>query len=103
LHLASYWPKINWIINHRTGYSRDEVQDAIWHYINGKSVSGDAATLVSFANSQGDFCPAIGEKFVVLLTRRDIDDDLYGGIYRDCREEQPILIEVQRVNHCLVF
>jgi len=100
LDLASYWPKINWIINNRNGYSKNEVQDAIWHYINGENVSGDAATLVSSADSQGDFCPAIGEKFVVLLTRREIDDDLYGGIYRSNREEQPILIEVERVDHC---
>ncbi len=102
LGLKDYWRKINWIINNRNGYTRDEVQAAIWYYINGRDVSGNAKKLVDKANLHPYFCPAIGEKFIVLLTPRSIDDSLYGGIYKcDPRDRQPILIEVERVNHCI--
>jgi len=101
LELADYWPKINWIVNNRTDYTRSQVQDAIWHYIHGKTVSGKALELVNKADDHGDFCPAIGKKFIVLLTPQEIDADIYEGIYRCITgEEQPILIEVVRVDHC---
>ena len=100
LELADYWPKINWIINNRAGYTGWQVQKAIWHYINGSGVSGDAATLVNAAelyyDAFGDFCPSVNEKFVVLLTQNEISTY---GVYKTCGE-QPILIEVVRIDHC---
>ena len=41
------WEKINWIINHKDGYTRDEIQNAIWYFTDGwTSFSGNAWNLV---------------------------------------------------------
>jgi len=96
LELDTYWNKINWIVNNRSTYTKMEVQNAIWHYIHGMSVSGDAQTLVGAADLHSDFCPGIGDKYIVLLTHDEIDTY---GIYK-CDHYQNILIEVIRINHC---
>ena len=62
------WDKINWIINHRDGYSRQEVQDAIWHYTDDLTVSGDAAALVSDADTYGEgFRPSKGQMMAIYI------------------------------------
>jgi hypothetical protein len=118
--VASYWSNINWIVNnYSSSYNKMEVQHAIWYFIhhNGDNVHdyayglssscsysrGDIEDLINAAESHGDFCPGIDEKYVVLLTFEDIGD--YGTLYRDCPcpppdPEQNVLIEVDWVNHC---
>jgi hypothetical protein len=61
------WDKILWIVNHRDGYGAQAVQDAIWHYTDGLTVSGDAAALVAEAEAEGDgFHPAKGQLYVIV-------------------------------------
>lgn len=103
LGLQDYWPKINWIINNRNGYTRDQVQDAIWHYTNGKEVTRKAKELVNDADCYAaNYCPEVGKKFVVLLTPKVISNygKMYAKGYTPPSDNQPILIEVVRVNHC---
>lgn len=103
LELDTYWNKINWIINNRTGYDRMQVQNAIWHYIHGTSVTGGALTLVTAADSHGSFCPGIGQKYVILLTFEAIG--FYDDLYKcpPSPHEQNIMIEVLREDHCLAL
>jgi hypothetical protein len=61
------WDKINWIVNHRDGYSDAEVQDAIWYFTDGIAVSGDAEDLRDDANTYGDgFHPSTGQWYAVV-------------------------------------
>ncbi|HPQ46423.1 MAG TPA: InlB B-repeat-containing protein [Clostridia bacterium] len=41
------WDDITWIVNNRSGYTKDEVQNAIWHLTDGISVSGNALALIN--------------------------------------------------------
>ena len=69
------WDKINWIINHRDGYSRQEVQDAIWYYTDGIAPSGNAAVLKAAAEANGEgFRPSVGQMFAIVV------DTLQGNI-----------------------
>ena len=75
-----------------------DVQYAIWYLIHGKGyLSGGAQTLVDNAENHSDFCPDIGQKFVVLLTKEKIP--IY-GVYSKGSSHQPLLIEVERVSQC---
>ncbi len=38
------WEKINWIINHKDGYTRDEIQDAMWYFTDGWTSFGSSNT-----------------------------------------------------------
>lgn len=116
LELDTYWPNVNWIINNRSGYGRMEVQHTIWYFIhhNGENVHdyayglpasgaynrGDIESLINAALLHTDFCPEIGEKYVVLLTFGTIDS--YGDLYKCGPHDQNIMIEVTRVDHCLL-
>jgi len=39
------WDKITWLVNNRSGYTKGEVQDAIWKLTDDISITGDALTL----------------------------------------------------------
>jgi len=68
------WDKINWIINHRDDYTKEEVQNAIWHYADGKSVSGNAAQLVSDADEFGPgFKPSVGQMWAIVILTDQIN------------------------------
>lgn len=61
------WDKVNWILNHKGDYSIQEIQDAIWHFVDGKVVTGDALALVNEANANGEgFRPAIGQVWAIV-------------------------------------
>jgi hypothetical protein len=90
----TYWNKINWIINNRSGYSGTAVQNAIWYYTDGKSLSGHpfAKALVDAAEAYeqiyGLFCP-------------ECDDDVYAMLLtHNARCRQDIIIEVPRTCYC---
>jgi hypothetical protein len=64
------WNKINYIINHRNGVSRNNTQIAIWNITDNVDLSGynDSKALVNAAEMYGtDYVPAIGEKLAVPL------------------------------------
>ncbi len=56
--------RINYVINHKEGFSKAAVQDAVWHYSGtlSKPVGHEAARLIDEADEKGkDFKPAEGE------------------------------------------
>jgi hypothetical protein len=56
------WDLINWILNHRDGYTVNEVQNAIWHITDGITVTGNAKELADDAIEFGEgFRPSIGQ------------------------------------------
>lgn len=62
------WHKINYIINHRDGYSRNNTQIAIWYFTNNVNISsyGDAQALVDAANENGvNYVPESGQKLAI--------------------------------------
>ena len=64
------WNKINYIINHRDGVSRNNTQMAIWNITDNVDLStyNDSRALVNAANLNGqNFTPTIGEKLAVPL------------------------------------
>ena len=62
------WDKINYILNHKKGTTAD-VQDAIWHFVNGKNDLTQAAQdMVNEANEHGEgFVPGPGQILAVVL------------------------------------
>lgn len=53
------WDKVNWILNHKDGYSRWDIQYAIWYFINElpwKNVdpTTKARSLIASANASGE-------------------------------------------------
>lgn len=62
------WNEINYIINHRDGYSRNNVQIAIWHLTDNVNLTGydDSQALVDDAEQNGgDFIPQIGDLLAI--------------------------------------
>lgn len=62
------WNEINYIINHRDDYSRNNVQIAIWYFTDGVNLSGydDAQAIVDDANENGgDFIPQTGDLLAI--------------------------------------
>ena len=51
------WNIINWIFNHREGYTNAQVQDAIWYFTNGKVITGPALELALEAAEHPDYDP----------------------------------------------
>ncbi|MGA2404614.1 MAG: PEP-CTERM sorting domain-containing protein [Syntrophobacteraceae bacterium] len=64
------WNKVNYIINHKNGASKETVQQAIWHFTNGQKpakLSVQATKLVEEANLKGkDYKPAEGELIAII-------------------------------------
>lgn len=63
------WDKVNYIINHKQGVP-DDVQNAIWYYINGGHWPSDpdAQAMINDAEANGEgFEPMPGEWFAVIL------------------------------------
>jgi hypothetical protein len=63
------WNKINYIINHRSGYSKYAIQDAIWYYIDEISPSdANASIVIAEADQNGsNFIPKSGELVAILV------------------------------------
>jgi hypothetical protein len=62
------WHEINYIINNRDGYSRNNVQMAIWHLTDGVNLSGytDSQALINDAEQNGgDFIPQTGDLLAI--------------------------------------
>ena len=62
------WDKINYIINHKTGYTRNSIQNAIWNFTDDTNCSDDlgALELVNAANAyNGSYIPTIGDKLAI--------------------------------------
>ncbi len=89
------WDKIMYIINHRDGYGWREVQEAIYHYVQGvvfeDRVSGDD-DLIAAAEAYGDgYIPPPGGKTILLADVTAIAD---GVVNKKCEKSQPYIIEV---------
>jgi len=70
------WARVNWIINNRAGYSKVDVQKAIWGYIDGGYVLNcttlGSQNLYGAANGQTSFVPTTGQLVaVVCFTPKD--------------------------------
>lgn len=68
------WNKINYIINHRQGTSRNDTQMAIWNITDNVDIStyNDSKALINDANQNGqNFTPTIGQKLAVPLVGRN--------------------------------
>src|SRR5271157_2409355 len=66
---SSNWAKVNYIINHKLG-SATEVQDAIWHYIDGglaPSTPNEVAMVNAADTSGGSFIPVVGQLLTVVV------------------------------------
>lgn len=79
------WHKINYIINHRTGANKRDVQEAIWQMAcspGRRQMSARAVRLVQEANLKGkDFTPGPGQVVAVIC--------------QSVGNQQPIFIEVK--------
>jgi hypothetical protein len=63
------WPKVNYIINNKQG-SSDDVQDAIWFFVNGGHwpIDPDAQAMINEANLFGqDFSPKKGQFMAIIV------------------------------------
>jgi hypothetical protein len=62
------WNKVNYIINNKQG-TPDDVQTAIWHYINSGGGTIDAAVtaMINAADANGGFVPTHGQLLAVVL------------------------------------
>jgi hypothetical protein len=63
------WSMINYVINNKGDLSRQEIQDALWDYINGiEPSSSSVRSFLDDASEQGnDFQPSIGDRVAVLV------------------------------------
>jgi len=64
------WNKINYIINHRDGFSRNNTQMAIWNITDNVDLTNytDSQLLIDAADDFGsDYTPTIGEKLAIPL------------------------------------
>jgi len=70
------WPEVNWIINNKpSGMSIDDIQEAIWAFIDGGVKTGhpdDIQDLIDEADTHSDYEPGIGELLAVYV---DADTD----------------------------
>ena len=58
------WVEINYIINHKNGYTKHSIQNAIWNFTDDENISDDlgALALVNAAKADnGSFIPTIGD------------------------------------------
>jgi len=61
---ASYkWGALNWLINHKSGYTPKQIQAAIWHITNG--TAGNSLSFSAMANQS--YKPKVGEFAIVLF------------------------------------
>jgi len=62
------WDKVNWILNNKDGYSVMDIQQAFWHLINEKDISGfpNAQTLVANAIAAGEFTYNPGDIIAII-------------------------------------
>jgi hypothetical protein len=92
------WGAANWLLNHETGHSVVDIQEAIWFLLNGAYHSdgfippgsiGTAAqiALVNAALGHTDFVPVAGQVIGVFLDGGD-------GLTNNGKDEQSLLIEV---------
>jgi len=67
---AADWARVNWIINNRAGYSKVDVQKAIWGYVDGgyalNCTTPGSIALYNTAFGQTTFVPTIGEWVAVV-------------------------------------
>lgn len=87
------WDIINYIINNKHGASKEQIQDAIWYFMEGyKPTTTKSQEIISDAQTYGcNFCPQPGQKIAVILdaidTGIDADDvqrtfiEVYLGYY----------------------
>jgi hypothetical protein len=62
------WPCVNWIINHKDSYSIDQIQDAIWYYVDGGVDPGGPAhnLIIDAFNNGQNYVPQTGDVMAVL-------------------------------------
>jgi hypothetical protein len=89
------WDKILYIINHRDGYGWREVQEAVYHYVDGvvleDRVTGDD-DLIADAEANGEgYVPPPGGKTILIAYVTAIAD---GVVNKKCEESQPYIIEI---------
>jgi len=65
------WPYVNWIINNKpAGATKDQIQDAIWYFIDGGYTGSDPVVLQLIADALAygaDFIPGPGQWCAVVL------------------------------------
>jgi hypothetical protein len=62
------WHQINYILNHKNGYDKTAIQEAIWYLTDQKSTTNpDAVALLAEANQFGtDFEPHVGQIIAII-------------------------------------
>jgi uncharacterized repeat protein (TIGR01451 family) len=62
------WSKINYILNHKNGYDKTAIQDAIWYFMNHLPTTNPSAlALIQNANTNGTtFKPYVGQIIAVI-------------------------------------
>jgi hypothetical protein len=72
------WDMVNYILNHKNGGARMDVQNALWHFVNisgSFAMNPSAKTLVIIADAQANgtgFTPAPSQVVAVLVVPRDL-------------------------------
>jgi hypothetical protein len=64
------WPCVNWIINNKGAYTKEQIQNAIWYFVDGgyDPGSGPVHDLIQAALADGqNFVPEPGQNIAVLL------------------------------------
>lgn len=63
------WPKVNWIINNKGTANKNQIQYAIWEFIDGGYGGSDpvVTALIAGANSNPTYHPTEGENFAVII------------------------------------
>ena len=62
----SDWNKVNYILNHKQGSAQD-VQAAIWYFINGiPTTSANALAMINDANANPNYMPNVGDTIAVI-------------------------------------
>jgi len=63
------WDMINYIINHKSGWDKETIQEVIWYFIEGTATtSATALALINEVKQKGSgFCPTEGDKLAVII------------------------------------
>lgn len=76
---TAQWDKVNWILNNSSGYSQDEIAQAIWNFTGNSSYSN---SLVEAADQNGTgFVPESGQLMAVVVVPENQGND--DGLWTD--------------------
>ncbi|NQT81645.1 PEP-CTERM sorting domain-containing protein [bacterium] len=92
------WDMVNYIINHKQG-TLDDIQDAIWHFVDGNgggTYSGtnpDVLAMIGDANANGEgFVPGPGEVIAVLCDAGDDVQNSFVELERPVPEASTLML-----------